>query len=49
MTDRVAADLRSSFEEGLGQVRCLLDALGVDYDQADLLVTYPTGLPSRGW
>jgi len=28
MTDRVAADLRSSFEEGLGQVRCLPGCFG---------------------
>jgi len=41
MTDRVSADLRSSFEEVCGRFGVSLDAFEVDQDHAHLLVTYP--------
>jgi len=41
MTDRVAADLRSSCEEVCGRLGVSLDAFEVDQDHAHLLVTYP--------
>jgi len=41
MTDRVAADLRSSFEEVCGRFDVSLDAFETDQDHAHLLVTYP--------
>ena len=41
MTDRVSADLRSSFEEVCGRFDVPLDAFETDQDHAHLLVTYP--------
>ena len=41
MTDRVSADLRSSFEEVCGRFDVSLDAFETDQDHAHLLVTYP--------
>ena len=41
MTDRVNADLRSSFEEVCGRFDVSLDAFETDRDHAHLLVTYP--------
>jgi putative transposase len=41
MTDRVVADLRSSFEEVCGRLDVSLDAFETDRDHAHLLATYP--------
>lgn len=41
MTERVTADLRSSFEEVCGRFDVTLDAFETDRDHAHLLVTYP--------
>ena len=41
MTDRVSADLRSSFEEVCGRFDVSLDAFETGQDHAHLLVTYP--------
>jgi len=41
MTDRVSADLRSSFEDVCGRFDVSLDSFEVDRDHAHLLVTYP--------
>lgn len=41
MTDRVTADLRSSFEEVCGRFGATLDQFETDQDHAHLLVTYP--------
>jgi putative transposase len=41
MTDRVSADLRSSFEEVCARFGVSLDAFETDRDHAHLLVTYP--------
>lgn len=41
MTERVAADLKSSFEEVCGRFDTTLEAFEVDQDHAHLLVAYP--------
>ena len=41
MTERVAADLRASFEEVCGRYKATLEEFEPDSDHAHLLVTYP--------